>query len=101
MTGHALADATSLALHREVASRLRAEPSLVGRARERVAGWGDGAHPYYRDAWTALLDGPLDALCALLESDSERARELRQASPFAGIVDSATRWRIWRSVRGQ
>jgi hypothetical protein len=96
MPGHPRSDATSLALHAEVARRLRADPALVRVARARVDRWD--AHPFYTAAWTALLDGPLDTLCELLVSDDERARDLRQATPFAGVVDNATRMRIWREV---
>jgi hypothetical protein len=30
---------------------------------------------------------------------AEGARALRQCSPFAGVIDPRTRWRIWREVR--
>ena len=36
---HAVAEETSLALHRAVAERLRADPSQVERARRRVEAW--------------------------------------------------------------
>lgn len=94
MSGHELADRTSVELHREVARHLPGRPELVQRAMRL-----DGLHPYYRDAWRRALSGPIDELCALLIEDSERARDLRQASPFAGALDPATRWRIWREVR--
>lgn len=97
MPGHPLADRTSRALHTEVARRLRDDPSLVARAAARVAVWD--AHPHHTSAWRALLAGPIDALCDLLEADDDRATELRSASPFAGVLDAATRWRIWRAVR--
>lgn len=95
---HRRAELKSLALHREVARRLRADPSVLERARQRVAGWGDEVHPYYREQWAAALAGDVDAVCALLESDTEHARDLRQASPFAGALDNATRWAILREV---
>jgi hypothetical protein len=34
-----------------------------------------------------------------LVDPGESARALRQCSPFAGVVDSRTRWSIWRAVR--
>ena len=101
MQGHARAEHTSLVLHREVARRLRADPEWVTRARERVRAWGDEVHPSYRERWLALLSGPLDTLCDLLEADTEEARDLRQVSPFAGILDPETRWRLWRQARGR
>lgn len=94
-----LADRTSLALHVEVARRLRVDPSLIVRASTRVAAWE--AHPHHTAAWRALLEGPIDALCEALEADDDRSQELRSVSPFAGAIDPATRWRIWRAVRGR
>jgi hypothetical protein len=99
MTEHDRAAQVSVALHREVARRLRDDPSLVAGALRRVRGWSDGVHEHYRRGWEQLLAGPLDELCALLVEDSERARDLRQTSPFAGVLDAATRWRIWRAAR--
>jgi hypothetical protein len=34
----------------------------------------------------------------MLKDSGERARALRQASPFAGFIDNATRLRIHREV---
>lgn len=101
MAGHELADRTSLALHRAVADRLREDPSLVARARARVvASLADRQlHAYYGERWLSLLDGPLDVLLAELTSSSEAAQALRQTSPFAGVLDPATRWKIWREAR--
>jgi hypothetical protein len=101
LTSHELAEERSLAIHRVVAERLRQDPRLVSMARARVEGWlKDGSvHPTYAGAWHRLLGGPLDALLLVLSSPAEDARALRQCSPFAGIVDPRTRWRIWSEVR--
>jgi hypothetical protein len=56
-------------------------------------------HRAYVDAWGKELDLPVDELCAFLVDPGERARSLRQVSPFAGAVDPRVRWRIWREVR--
>jgi hypothetical protein len=97
---HQLAEARSRELHRLVAARLRAEPELLERARSRVAGWlGDGSVArVYAEAWQGLLNGELDRLCAKLVEESEEANALRQVTPFAGVIDPRTRWRIWREV---
>jgi len=101
MDAHRLAEERSLALHREVAVMLRRDPARIRDARDRVRSWladGSVAEPYAR-AWSDLLEGPLDALLAVLHDEGERARALRQVTPFAGCVDPRTRWRIWREVR--
>ncbi len=98
---HALAEERSLALHRAVAERLRADPSLIERARRRVDGWlrdGSVARPY-AEAWREILAGTVDDVARFLEDPGDRARQLRQASPFAGFLDARTRWGILRQVR--
>ncbi len=94
-------EATSLELHRAVAERLRADPSLLDRARQKVEGWLRDrtiAKPY-ADAWREILARPVADVAGFLEDPGERACQLRQASPFAGFLDARTRWRIWRAVR--
>ena len=97
---HADADARSLALHRVVAEKLRTDPALLERARVRVEAWrASGAvHPHYANAWLEALSGPREELLGLLVDDGERARELRQVSPFAGVIDARTRWAVLRRV---
>lgn len=99
-TRHALAEARSLALHRMVAERLRADPTLLEKARTRVAGWlADGSVPRpAAEAWRAELERPVDEVIATLTETAERARRLRRSSPFAGVVDPRTRWEVWRRV---
>lgn len=101
MDRHRLAEETSIRLHAEVAKRLREDPSVLARAKERVRGWlssGDVAEPYAR-AWAEALEGPIDDLCRLLVDEAESARALRQVTPFAGALAPQERWRIWRAVR--
>ena len=58
-------------------------------------------HARWADAWERVLERPLEEVCAVLTDPSEEARALRQSTPFAGILDPRTRWRIWRSVRDE
>jgi hypothetical protein len=71
------------------------EPALLARARSRVAAWLEQPerHPYAED-WRDLLDGELESLCQALVSTDPKMQTLRQASPFAGAIDSRTRWQI-------
>jgi len=101
MNAHHLAEERSLELHREVARLLERDPSSTARARTRVDSWlhdGSVAQPY-AEAWSRLLDGPLETLLACLRDEGEVARALRQATPFAGYVDARRRWKLWREVR--
>ena len=98
---HAVAEDVSLELHRAVAERLLEDPTLVERARERVVEWlrdGSVARPY-AEAWRAILLEPVEAVARFLVDPGERARQLRQTSPFAGVLNPRTRWAIWRRVR--
>jgi hypothetical protein len=98
---HAIAEARSLELHRLVAQRLRQDPPLIEKARARVRVWLDDgrAHPNYALAWREALEGPFEELLALLVDPGQRARDLRQASPFAGFLEPRARWEAWRRVR--
>jgi hypothetical protein len=72
-------------LHRRVADRIRRDPSIIERARARLAKClaeepaPDPVLIEWRDALVMLT---FDEVAALLESDSPRARRLRISSPF-------------------
>jgi hypothetical protein len=95
---HHVAEERSLALHREVARRLRANPELLERARERVTRWQrDGSVArLWADAWADVLGRSLDEVIEAITDAGETGRNMRQTSPFAGAIDSATRWQILR-----
>jgi hypothetical protein len=92
---HSLAEARSWALHREVAARLWEHPEIIERAQQRVQKWllTPALHPYARD-WQELLAGSTENIIEALLSTGEQMCTLRQASPFAGALDSRTRWHI-------
>jgi len=98
---HRLAEERSLALHRVVLARIEGgDPSVLERARTNVRSMlAEGRAPHYARAWERLLDGPASRLREVLVADTEEARALRQATPFAGVVGPRERWEIWRRVR--
>ena len=56
------------------------------------------------EEWDQLLDGPLERLLSVLTSLSPRARELRQNSPFAGLLLEGERKQVllaWREHRSR
>jgi len=66
-----------------------------------VAHWlrdGTTARPY-AEAWQAELCRPLEELIDFLVDPGERARQMRQTSPFAGVLAPRERWDILRRVR--
>jgi hypothetical protein len=100
-TDHASAERRSLELHRLVAERLRRDPALLERARGRVRGWiGHGTvSRHWAEAWDALLARPLPDILAVLVDPGQRARDLRQNSPFAGVLSPRERWDALRRLR--
>lgn len=102
MNLHRLAEERSLAYHAAVADRLRREPDLLAIARARLAEWIAAGHsPEHARAWQEILTRPLGDILAFLVDPGERARELRQSTPFAGFIDPRERWRLWREVRAR
>src|SRR5262245_58789613 len=95
-----LAEERSLALHRLVAERVRERPELVDEARARLRRWRAAGvvAARYADAWERLLALTVDELCRVLAVPGEPMATLRSMTPFAGVVDPRTRWRVWRQV---
>jgi hypothetical protein len=95
--GHGRIDLRSLALHRAIAEKIRANPALLEVARDNLDRWSQTnsrSQPYW-DQWRELLALPLAELLTLLVDESERMTALRQATPFAGVLEPAERWAIY------
>src|ERR1035438_10384593 len=80
--GHQRIDQRSLALHRAIADKLRADPSLVEVARENLDRWSrqNGRSQPYWDAWRALLNSPLEDLLARMVEESEAMTAIDRSS---------------------
>ncbi len=99
--GHRTAELRSLAYHELVAERLEQDPAVLARARQRVASWlasGGPAHPAYARRWQALLERPVAEIVRILAADDQAARDLRQNTPFAGVLTNEERWRVIREI---
>ncbi len=98
---HRLAEERSIAYHRVIAERLVRDPSLLDAARARVRGWLTAPQPVpaYASAWNEILGQEVTAIAAFLADPGERARELRQSSPFAGYLSPRERWQLWYETR--
>jgi hypothetical protein len=97
LRGHQRIDRRSLELHRAIAAKLRTHPELVAIARDNLSRWtaGESRSQLYWDAWREILERPLEEVLGLLEEDSERMTALRQATPFAGVLEPAERWAVY------
>jgi hypothetical protein len=99
---HARLDERSLALHRLVAKKVLADPTLLDRARANLRRWqaSHGSHSFALAEWDQILTNPVDQVAAFLVERSERATRLRQSSPFTGILTEAERAAIYEPKSG-
>lgn len=100
---HQVRELQSLAMHREIAERLRADPSLLDHARRNLSRWssqhGDAPPSAAYAEWQHILDADdLGSIIDLITRDDEEARRLRQNSPLAGILTPREVWRIKKST---
>ena len=97
-SNHERARARSLACHRAVARRLR--KPMVEEARHVLSRWrGQGRiDERYADRWEQLLDQSLPEIRRALVDEGQDYDDLRQNSPFAGLLSEPERRRIVREV---
>jgi hypothetical protein len=86
----------SLWLHRAVAGRLVSDPEAVLTKAARNLEWLYQVHPdgmtaMWLDKWRATFDDGIEAVLETLASRAPVAVELRQNSPFAGVLPEAER----------
>ncbi len=94
----------SLALHRAIVARLAADPEgVLAKARRnlavmRRANEDRSADPWLGE-WGRLLRGPIPPVVEVLVSPSQRARDLRQVTPFAGVLSDEERRAVYQVDR--
>ena len=95
----------SLWLAYAVAGRIVADPNEATRLAfenlERMRTTSRGQARRWLDEWERLLRGPVDKLLATLVSSSPKSRELRQNSPFAGVLSGAERAELLAAWQAQ
>jgi hypothetical protein len=96
---HRLAQLRTLAYHRALARRL--DPSTVNDARHTLWEWRHKGtiDPRWADEWESILERPLSEIRHVLASDEPHAADLRQNSPFAGLLTEPERRRILEEIR--
>lgn len=99
VAGHGLADLRSLAYHRALARRLRRP--MVDEARHLVWRWRDEGKmdSRYAEQWESILSRPVRQIARAITADTPEARDLRQNSPFAGLLSEAERRKILQEIR--
>lgn len=94
----------SLELHRAVARRLRKDgASIRDKARSNLPHVSSNVHgPQAREwvrEWSEALDGPTGRLVDLLVREDEHGIDMRQVSPFAGVLSDEERAAAIRRAR--
>ncbi|MGH2946417.1 MAG: hypothetical protein ACRDPC_09195 [Solirubrobacteraceae bacterium] len=96
---HDRAERRNRAYHAAVARHLRRR--TVERALHQLWRWHEEGNidTRYADAWEDVLRRPLPEIKQVLIEDSQRARDLRQNSPFAGALSEPERRKIVEEIR--
>jgi hypothetical protein len=97
VSDHRKNELRSLELHRAITRRLVECPKAVARvAEENLERYRRDVHvlPYVAE-WDRLVHGPVQDLVRVMTEDSEYAAAPRQTSPFAGVLSSKERWRVY------
>jgi hypothetical protein len=97
--GHRRAERRALAYHRILGRRLRRP--MVDDARHVLWQWRDEdkIDPRYAEQWEDVLSKPVAEVRRIIGEDSQALRDLRQNSPFAGMLSEAERRRLLQQVR--
>jgi hypothetical protein len=96
--GHRVAELQALAYHRLVAERLNDQIIETARRRLRRLRQEGRIDPRWADEWEQILASPPAQVAKQISADTARARELRQTSPFAGLLTEQERRRLVRAV---
>ena len=79
---------------------MKDEKSVRRKARENIRRM-KSVHPHagrLLNLWRAWLDLPISTLCDLMVEQSELAADMRQVSPFSGILSASKRREIIQSL---
>jgi transcriptional regulator with XRE-family HTH domain len=96
------ADRRSLALHRAIIDLIRDHPKPALLRAKRHLKQLRTLHPYadnLLEHWGIWLRLPIPDLFARMTGLDTLAREMRQVSPFAGLLDAGRRAQVLRAVR--
>lgn len=95
----------SLWLHRALLAHLMLDPQkILKTALTNIEDWkskhrSDGMVTQYLEKWERVIDSGVDNVASVLTGSDGASRELRQNSPFAGVLSDDERRLILRSFR--
>lgn len=98
---HRTAELQSLAYHRLVAERLDEE--TVEEAHRRLLRWRKQGRidPRWFEEWLRVLEKSPAEIARVIGVDTKKGRELRQTSPFAGMLNEQERRRLVNAVEAR
>ena len=91
-------DERSIALHREIAKKLRSNPSLWDIPKKNIVKWKKMKGrftPAFLEWEHILSKNTKEQILSILEGDSEYSIRLRSSSPFTGILSENERKTIF------
>ncbi len=97
-SGHHLQDIQSLALHREAVRRVKNNPALVNQAMDVLARWLATSTPRTAPLWLEWQHILETRAWRKVLASTDRAQQLRQASPLLTILEPPTRQAILTQV---
>lgn len=84
----------SLALHRLVIAKIRADPELMAKVRATLLRWqgmvDERTQPYLTE-WESILEYGIDRCLSVAVEETEYACALRKSSPFTAILTEEER----------
>lgn len=95
---HRRAELRSLAYHRALAPRLRRP--MVDEAQRKLRRWSSEGRidPRYAQLWEDIFATSLAEIRKAIAADDQRGRDLRQNSPFAGLLSEPERRKILEAI---
>jgi len=95
-------DRRSLSLHQRIAEKVRSDPaSTLRKARRnlrRMAELHPQAHSLFQE-WETILEQSPESIASVITDPSPRYRELRQVTPFAGVLNPQERSEVYRQFQ--
>ena len=101
MDAHQRIDAWSLAMMKEIVTRIDTDPDQQGlqRAIATLQRWHDNDSNKATGEWLRLLDLPWEELKTHLLDEGELGQRLRSSAPFCGVLSPRERLEMFREFR--
>lgn len=94
----------TLGWHRLAVAKLKRHPELLETVRANIEGYKRRGSPramHYFLEWEEHFARGSEHLFAIALEESEHAADLRQCSPFGGILTNEERWQYFRDFKAE